>query len=63
MRKDDDWYGHMINHTFCSKKVFHWCYIINLFTPEILFNTMKTNFVFCAPCNLYYSTFTLITNT
>ena len=29
MRKDDDWYGHMINHTFCSKKVFHW-YLIGV---------------------------------
>ena len=27
MRKDNDWYGHMINHTFCSKKVFHWYFI------------------------------------
>ena len=50
MRKDHDWYGYMINCTFCSKNVFHWyligVYIINLFTLEILFNTMKTNFVF-----------------
>lgn len=62
MRKDHDWYGYMINCTFCSKNVnvFHWyligVYMINLFTLEIFFHTMKT-------CNLYYYTFTLITNT
>ena len=43
MRKDDDWYGHMINHILQQKRislVFHWCYIINLFTTEIFFNTI-----------------------